>query len=243
MISSQQGGRARSSLLGRWLAPLGRRWLGTLIRIETPTPLVALTFDDGPHPRYTPQILDVLAHYHARATFFVLGRHAAEQRDLVAQIAAAGHVIGNHTFHHVRMPQTPRYQRWRELWSAQRAIAPYGTRLFRPPYGGQSYGSRLDALLLGYEVVGWTFHIEDWVTQSPVQLVERLNRQLRPGSIILLHDRLAQPRDPAAADRTPLIEALATFLAQWGKTYRFVTVPELIRAGRPVRGPWFRPAL
>ncbi len=227
----------------RWLTPIGRRLLGTLVRVETTEPVAALTFDDGPHPVYTPQLLALCAQYQARVTFFMLGCHAVEHRDLVAQAAAAGHAIGNHTFSHVRMPQTPRMRRWRELWAAQRALAPHGARLFRPPYGGQSYGSRIDALLGGYEVVGWTFHIEDWVAQPAAQLAARLEQQIRPGSIVLLHDRLANPRDPRAIPRDELIAALALPFARLASTYRFVTVPELTRAGAPVRVPWFRPAL
>lgn len=227
----------------RWFAPIGRRLFGTLVRVETSEPLVALTFDDGPHPVFTPQILDLFEQYQLRATFFLLGQHAVDQRDLVARMVAAGHAIGNHTFSHIRMPQTRRWQRWRELWQTQQVLAPYRVRLFRPPYGGQSYGSRFDALLFGYEVVGWTFHIEDWIAQPASQLAARLVDQVRPGSIILLHDRLANPRDPQAADRTSLVSALAMALPELQRTYRFVTVPELIRAGTPVRVPWFRPAL
>lgn len=227
----------------RWLKPLGRRLVGTLVQVETSEPVVALTFDDGPHPVYTPRILDLLAEHDARATFFMIGRHAARHRDLVARVAAEGHAIGNHTFNHVPMPQTPRRRRLRELWAARRAIAPHGARLFRPPFGGQTYGSRLDLLLFGYEVVCWNGQVDDWVAQSPQALAERLNDQLHPGFIVLLHDQLENPRDPEAIDRTPLIEALAAVLARRRSDYRFVTVPELMRIGRPVRRPWFRPAL
>ena len=242
MQNIQRATTTLPGLVRRWLRPVGRRLLGTLVRVETNEPVVALTFDDGPHPVYTAQILDLLRQYRSRATFFLLGRHAVDQRALVAQIAAAGHAIGNHTFNHARMPEISRWQRWRELWMARRALSPYGVPLFRPPYGGQSYGSRLDVFLFGYEVTGWTSHIEDWVAQPATQLAERLRQQLHPGSIILLHDRLSNPRDPAAVDRSPLIEALATVLRLSHTTYGFVTVPELIRTGRPVRVPWFRPA-
>lgn len=105
-----------------------------------------------------------------------------------------------------------------------------------------SFARRLDALLFGYEVVGWTYHIEDWVAQPATQLAERLLAQMQPGCIVLLHDRLANPRDPAAADRALLIDALTIVLDRLSTTYRFVTVPELMRAGKPVRVPWFRPA-
>ncbi len=226
-----------------WLAPLGRRLFGTLVRVETTEPLVALTFDDGPHPVYTSQILELCNVAQAQATFFVIGKHAAAHRDIVTRIRAEGHAIGNHTFTHIRMPQTRRRRRWQELWQTQQVLLPYRVHLFRPPYGGQSYGSRFDALLFGYEVVGWTFHIEDWVHQPAEQLATRLVEQIRPGSIVLLHDRLVNPRDANAADRSNLVSALAMVLPALSSTYRFVTVPELLRTGKPVRVPWFRPAL
>jgi len=227
----------------RLLASIGRRLFGTLVRVETTEPLVALTFDDGPHPVYTSQILELCNVAQARATFFVIGKHAVAHRDIVRRIGAEGHAIGNHTFTHIRMPQTQRWRRWQELWQTQQVLLPYRVRLFRPPYGGQSYGSRFDTLLFGYEVVAWTFHIEDWVHQPAEQLATRLVEQIRPGSIVLLHDRLVNPRDANAADRSNLVSALAMVLPALSSTYRFVTVPELLRTGKPVRVPWFRPAL
>ncbi|GAB4429603.1 MAG: polysaccharide deacetylase family protein [Chloroflexi bacterium OHK40] len=225
------------------MASAKRRLLGTIVGVATDAPLAALTFDDGPDPEFTPQLLAVLERHHARGTFFMLGQQAADHPTLLDRVAAGGHTIGNHTFDHVRLPQTPRGERLRQLWRCRAALRPYGAPIFRPPYGGQSVGSRIDALLLGYAVVAWSAHVEDWLPQTPEALARRIEDQLRPGAILLLHDRLHHPRVPAAADRRPLIAALDLVLGRLGERFRFVTVTELLRSGRPLRTSWFRPAL
>lgn len=231
----------------RWLRlPLfnaRRRLLGTIVGVATVEPVAALTFDDGPDPEYTPRLLATLERHGARATFFMLGAQAAAHPELVSRVAAGGHCVANHTFDHVPMSELPRLERLRQLRRCQAALAPYGARLFRPPYGGQSLGSRLDALLLGYDVVAWSMHVEDWTAVERGAMAEQLERRLAPGAIILLHDRLQRPRHPAAADRGPMIAAVDHFLGRVGDRFRFVTVPELLRRGRPVRQHWLRQAL
>ncbi|NJN15540.1 MAG: polysaccharide deacetylase family protein [Oscillochloris sp.] len=226
----------------RAIAAAGRRFLGTITHVRTAEPVAALTFDDGPHPLFTPRLLDVLAQHQARATFFVIGTQAAAHPDLIRRIVAAGHVIANHTHQHIRLPETDRLTRLRDIGQCRRVLGPNGARLLRPPYGGQSVGSRIDALLLGYEVVTWNMHAEDWAGHDTDYMAERLVRQLRPGSIILLHDALLTPRVVAAADREPTIQAVDRFLQHTSPQYRFVTVPELMRLGTPVRTRWFKPA-
>jgi peptidoglycan/xylan/chitin deacetylase (PgdA/CDA1 family) len=220
-----------------------RRLLGTIVSVATDEPVAALTFDDGPDPEFTPRLLAVLERHGARATFFMLGAQAAAHPALLARVAAGGHCVANHTFDHVRMPQTPRLERLRQLRRCRAALAPHGVRLFRPPYGGQNLGSRLDAMILGYDVVTWSAHVEDWTPVESGAMAEQLERRLAPGAIILLHDRLQNPRHPAAADRGPMIAAVDCFLGRVGDRFRFVTVPELLRRGRPVRQRWFREAL
>lgn len=242
MSADQLTGGPSPSRLQVALSLAKRRALGTVVSVATDQPLVALTFDDGPHPEYTPRLLEALARHGARATFFMVGRQAAAHPAVVAQVAAAGHAIGNHTYDHLPMPQTPRRERMRQLVACRRAIGPACARLFRPPFGGQSLGSRLDALLLGYTVVAWSMHGEDWAGLSGDSILERIERQLRPGSIVLLHDMIHEPRVPAAEQRAPTIEAVERLLARTAGRYTYLTVPELLRRGRPVRVPWLKPA-
>lgn len=228
----------------RWMPrALWRRGFGSVAAVATDERVAALTFDDGPHPEHTPRMLEVLARHRAMATFFMLGRNAAAHPEVVAQVAAAGHAIGNHTHDHVRMPETPRWERLRQLRACGRAVAPFGARLFRPPFGGQSWGSRFDVLLSGRQVIVWNVQVDDWNCDDRAVLAGRLAGGLRPGAIILLHDDIADPRSDSTIDRGPLIGALDDFLGRYGGEYEFLTVPELLRRGRPVRWYWFRPAM
>jgi len=214
-------------------------WLGTVTRVATNKPYVALTFDDGPNPVWTPRLLDILERHNARATFFMVGKVADRHRDLVAEVAARGHAIGNHSWDHSSFPELTGRQRRRQLRRCSAAQAPHGQRLFRPPYGHQNLASRLDALWLGYEVIAWTAVAEDWLDHGPDALLKRLDGMIRPGHILLLHDALFTSSKRAYLDRTPTLQAVDRLLGEYPDC-RFVTVPELLRSGRIVREPWYK---
>jgi peptidoglycan/xylan/chitin deacetylase (PgdA/CDA1 family) len=228
--------------------------LGTVVGAALPAGgerLAALTFDDGPDPQWTPRLLEILERHGARGTFFLIGKAAARHPELVARLVAGGHALGNHTWDHPSLPLLRRRGRRAQIRWCGEALAPYlaaqpGPRLFRPPYGHQSLASQLDALTLGYTVVTWTIVAEDWRDDPAEALVERVRRRLRPGSIVLFHDTLATTDDPRYRDRSPTLQAVETLLAEpagaAGSGYRWVTVPELLSAGRPLRWPWYRRA-
>ncbi|HXT52085.1 MAG TPA: hypothetical protein VN811_13655, partial [Thermoanaerobaculia bacterium] len=111
---------------------------------------------------------------------------------------------------------------------------PHGEPLFRPPFGEQNLASLLDSHRAGFEVVGWDVAAEDWRDYPADHLVARTMRRLRRGSIVVFHDSLYVTENPGYRDRQPMREALATLLARLSPTHRFVTVPELVRLGRPV---------
>lgn len=131
-----------------------KKVLGSLTSVVTKDPLVALTFDDGPHPEYTPRVMEILARHQARATFFMVGKAAQQYPDLVRKIGEAGHAMGGHSWDHISFRQLTGRERRRQMRACQQILAPHGQLLFRPPYGDQSVASRLDAFWLGYEVVG-----------------------------------------------------------------------------------------
>jgi peptidoglycan-N-acetylglucosamine deacetylase len=214
--------------------------LGTVRRVETDEPLVALTFDDGPHPVHTPRLLDVLAHHDARATFFMLGEHARAAPDVVRRAAEDGHAIGNHTLDHPSFPLVGSRERRRQLRECAAILAPYATRLFRPPYGHESLASHLDALRSGYEVVAWDAHASDWEARDARSMLAQLREQVRPGSIVLLHDAIWPSLRHEVQDRSEVITAVAMLLEALSPRYRFVTVPVLLEHGRVVRG-WYKP--
>lgn len=214
--------------------------LGTITAAAGCGPVAALTFDDGPDPEYTPQLLEVLAAHGARATFFVVGEQAHLHPELLARIAGAGHTIANHTWDHPGLPLISLGEQRRQIRACAAVIAPYGVRLFRPPYGAQKRLTYWNIRSLGYEVVTWSLMIGDWEYRSADELAGALIRGTRPGAIILLHDRLIGPEDARALDRGPLISAVDRTLAHYAGRLSFVTVPELVRAGRPVRSKWVK---
>ncbi|MFW6192806.1 MAG: polysaccharide deacetylase family protein [Gemmatimonadota bacterium] len=217
------------------------RWnpLGTVVRVDTADPVVALTFDDGPDPVYTPRLLDVLDRHGARATFFMIGAAARRHPDLVADVASRGHCVANHTYRHPSLPAFPGRRRRDEIRRCAKALAPHGTRLFRPPKGHQSVGSRLDAFWCRHLPVAWSAAADDWRRHEPPWLASRVTEQLGPGEIVLLHDGLWDPESRGAADRGPVVEAVDLVLERCSARFDFVTLPEQFDRGEPVRWSWF----
>jgi peptidoglycan/xylan/chitin deacetylase (PgdA/CDA1 family) len=209
--------------------------LGTIVRVATREPAIALTFDDGPHPEETPRVLEILERHGARGTFFMIGKNARRHPEVVARALEAGHAVANHSWDHPSFRRIQgRYRRAQIRWCGE-ALGPQGARLFRPPYGEQSLGSRLDALACGYQVVCWDVVAEDWEDRPADHLVQRVMRRLRRGSIVVFHDALHTTTEERFRDRGPTRQALETLLGRLAGSFRFVTVPELLRLGRPVR--------
>ncbi|MGQ9557400.1 MAG: polysaccharide deacetylase family protein [Desulfurispora sp.] len=202
-----------------------------VIRVDTAEPLLALTFDDGPSNTFTPQVLEILARYRARATFFVVGRQVERSPALVARIHAAGHEIGNHTFSHPYGFKSAAHLE-RELTAAASAIYRVTGRqpvLFRPPGGHISPAQLQAARQLGYTVVGWTpaDDARDWAGTPPGRIAERITHHVQKGDILIFHD--------CGGDRTNSVQALELVLQELQKRgFGFVTVSELLRAGSPV---------
>jgi peptidoglycan/xylan/chitin deacetylase (PgdA/CDA1 family) len=177
---------------------------------------VALTFDDGPHPKWTPRVLATLAKHEAKATFFLVARKAEEHPELVRAILDAGHAVGLHSYAHDRLFALRREGRVRA--DLERGIATLekltGSRptLFRPPIGHTNPVIARVVDKLDLTVVGWTAAGRDGVASANVEdVVSRVRRDLRDGVIVLLHDSPEKGnREPAAVKALPLIlDALA----------------------------------
>lgn len=183
---------------------------------------VALTFDDGPNPNATPLILDALAERKAKATFFILGRHAERWPDLVARVAREGHSIGNHGYFHRKLHfKTPGYVR-RDLELGTRAIeraANIRPRLFRAPHGFRSPWVTPIATSLGQRTVGWSLGVWDSDRPGVEAIAARTVQGAKPGSILLLHD--GDGYDPNG-DRTQTARAVPLILDRLiAQGYRF----------------------
>jgi peptidoglycan/xylan/chitin deacetylase (PgdA/CDA1 family) len=172
---------------------------------------VALTFDDGPHPRWTPRILEILASRGVRATFFVVGRKVEQYPDVVRAIVDAGHGVGLHSYAHDRLFSLRGERRVRE--DLERGIAAfervvgYRPMLFRPPIGHTNPAIAHVTEELGLVVVGWTLGARDGVARArPEDVAGRVRRDLRDGTIVLLHDAPERgDREPAAVRALPVI--------------------------------------
>jgi len=153
--------------------------------------ILYLTFDDGPHPEFTPALLEILARYGAGATFFLVGERAARYPILAAEIGRQGHSLGNHAWEHRRLCREPSLALARQILRAHRQLAPLPgfMPLLRPPYG--YFGPALLRLAprLNYKLVLWSLSLEDYSTRwQHRDLAAALLQRVRPGDIVLLHD-------------------------------------------------------
>ncbi|MDA8336418.1 MAG: polysaccharide deacetylase family protein [Peptococcaceae bacterium] len=176
---------------------------------------VALTFDDGPDPVYTPQVLDVLQTYGARACFFVLGEKASRYPDLVDRLLAEGHEVANHGYTHRPYWFLGPGGTLREVEQGSRVIEQVTgrrPRLFRPPWGIFNACTLWPRYLLGQRVVLWSFMSQDWwQKQSPEDIARLVLRRIRDGSILIFHDSAGPLADPGSPAK--MLAALPLILA------------------------------
>jgi cellulose synthase/poly-beta-1,6-N-acetylglucosamine synthase-like glycosyltransferase/peptidoglycan/xylan/chitin deacetylase (PgdA/CDA1 family) len=213
---------------------------------------IALTFDDGPDPEWTPQILDILKAKHVHATFFVIGGNAEANPDLIQRILAEGNELGNHTYTHPNLSDTPSQAVPIELNATQRLIQALTGRslvLFRPPYLGDAPpGDTSDivpveiAQNLGYVTAGEHIDPVDWALPGADVIVSRVVYALAhpapdaPGNMILLHD--------AGGDRSQTVAALPVLIDTLrGKGYELVPASRLINLTRDQAMPPLPPTL
>jgi peptidoglycan-N-acetylglucosamine deacetylase len=194
-------------------------------------PYVALTFDDGPTP-YTPELVRVLRHNGARATFFEIGQNAARHPDLVRAEASVG-ALGDHTWSHPYLPNLGARAIDRQVRQAKdmiESVSGSSIVLFRPPFGARDGAVDRVARRLGLLEILWSADSGDAsepTTPSSARIYHHLLDRVRAGSIVLLHEDVTVPRT---------VDAMRLFLpALRGRGLRAVTVPELLRLDPPVR--------
>ena len=162
--------------------------------------VVYLTFDDGPHPTYTLQVLDILARHDARATFFVLGSLAEHYPDLVARIVSEGHTVANHSWNHGNLAGLPHSSFDDTIGHTQAVLGDHATPCLRPPYGSIDAFTREWAAALGLNLVLWTVDTNDWRRPGAQAIADRIVQGATDEAIILMHD--------AGGNRTQTVQGL-----------------------------------
>src|SRR2546423_824113 len=204
---------------------------GTVTTRVLPAKTIALTFDDGPDPRWTPKVLDVLARYRARATFFEIGSQVNQHPELSRRVLAAGHEIGAHTFTHPDLAATPAWRRSLELTLASNAIAAATGRvpaLMRPPYSagpdavsGAAYTAMRQAGRSGYLVVLTDLDTEDWRRPGVPSMVAAATPKAGAGAVVMMHD--------GGGGRSQTVAALDVLIPRLqAQGYRFTTISQAL---------------
>ncbi len=206
-----------------------------IVRLSTDQRIVALTYDDGPSPPYTDQLLDILAKHNVKATFFLIGKRIERHPETVDRMIAEGHQIGNHTYNHPVLGFLPPFYVQRQIERTDDLIRQHGIVediVFRAPmltrFLPVAYVlAKLDRTHISGDVWSW-----DWTTQNPDKITETVLKKTlsstESGSIIVLHDGKAENKN---ANRSGTIEAtdrIITALKQDG--YQFVRLSDVRRA-------------
>ncbi|MGW5238892.1 polysaccharide deacetylase family protein [Monashia sp. NPDC004114] len=204
------GHETDSSLVRHEIDPEG------VVRIITQRPWVGLTFDDGPDPAFTPEVLDVLAAYGARATFFAVGRNLEAHPDIARRIVSDGHRLSNHTQDHLWLDRLGDAALTHQLEAGHDAVArydPVGARLVRPPRGWTSATVAQRTRELGQRSVFWSACLESALHDGARSGGRSVGESLQPGDVVLAHDggRISGP-NAQDLDRTPSVEALPALL-------------------------------
>ena len=198
--------------------------------VTVPVRAVALTFDDGPSPDYTPAIVALLQQYDARGTFFVIGQELVRDPEVARETAAAGMELANHGMNHLTLVGVDPTTIAAEAAPVERELtAITGARptLYRLP-GGRGDARSLRTLSdLGYTVVNWSIDTHDFLPRSAAQIAAQVETQVQPGSIVIFHD--------GGGDQQHTVDALRLLLpALKAQGYQLLTVSQLLQLGQPV---------
>lgn len=194
--------------------------------------VVALTFDDGPYPPYTDELLEVLRERNVQATFFMIGEQAQKYPGLVAQIAGAGHEVALHAWRHRDFLKLTAAEQQQDLTTGKAVLEKLSgqqIRLMRPPHGFRDWSVMSSLQTEGLTAVNWSVIPRDWTEPGAEVIVSRTMEQIAPGAVILLHDG-ASPRYQASREQT--VQAVRLLIDRLrGAGYNFVTVEELLHKG------------
>ncbi|MER2000667.1 MAG: polysaccharide deacetylase family protein [Lysinibacillus sp.] len=210
-------------------ADKGRKYYedaGSIVwEIKTKEKVVALTFDDGPHPEYTVQILDLLEQHDAKGTFFIVGEHAENHSQIVYRMYEEGHEIANHTYTHPFTKSVPKImQEIKQTDYTLFSITGYSPKLFRPVEGNYTDPLVEAVSKEGYKIVMWSWHqdTEDWKDPGVNTIVNKVINGIEEGNIVLFHD--------GGGNREQTVKAIEIILPKLKEQgYKFITVSEMLQ--------------
>jgi chitin deacetylase len=185
--------------------------------------VIALTFDDGPWPTYTGEVLDILKANNIKGTFFVVGQNLKSFPDLGKRVVAEGHIIANHTWHHWYHHMNPQVAAYEIDRTSDQIYQITGVRttLFRPPGGIMNNGVAAYAKNKKYSLIMWSSDSNDYSRPGIPRLINNVMKEAKPGGIVLMHD--------GGGNRSNTVKALPQIIQNFRKQgYRFLTVPELL---------------
>ena len=185
---------------------------------------VALTFDDGPHPIYTPRILDILEKYGVKATFFVIGQNVENYPEAFEALSKSENEIGNHTYDHKNVGRMSEERVREEITKTEQAIKEHSGRhsfLLRPPEGSLGDPLRRVSVEAGYDIILWSIDTLDWAHTPSQKIARDVLSSVGDGDIILMHDYVSHGSTTCDA-----LEIMIPKMLEMG--YEFVTVTELI---------------
>lgn len=190
--------------------------------IQTSQRVIALTFDDGPHPEYTPRLLDILAMRGMKASFFTVGTRVAQAPELIARMARDGHEIGNHSWSHPHMAQMSDAAILDEFDRAAAAVMGVTgspPAVMRPPYGELDLRqSRMLREARHLPTILWSVDPQDWRRPGGWVVADHIIANARPGAVVLMHDMVEE----TVLSLPYILDTLA------GQGYRFVTISDLL---------------
>ncbi|QYX33292.1 polysaccharide deacetylase family protein [Sphaerospermopsis torques-reginae] len=234
-VTQQRIEKFKAAMLTTWqkeaqakgiITDVPSRFQGVTIKAATLPPdqkVIALTFDDGPWPKSTAQVLDILKKNNIQGTFFVVGQNVKNYPDLTRRIVAEGHSIANHTWHHWYHHMNPQTAAYEVANTTDIIFKTTGVKsgLFRPPGGIMTNGVVSYARNNKYAIIMWSSDSIDYSRPAVPRLINNIFKTAKPGGIVLMHD--------GGGDRTHTVQALPEIISRFRKQgYKFVTVPELL---------------
>jgi peptidoglycan-N-acetylglucosamine deacetylase len=196
-------------------------------QVETKEPVVALTYDDGPNPEYTNKLINLLDELEVKATFFTIGKEIKAHPQVIKQLVKSGHEVGNHSYSHQKMTwKTPKFIA-EEINKTDELLRELGVEneiLFRAPFGFKRLTLPYILKQKKRKNILWSLDPKDYQESNPEIIAQRIIQNIKPGTIILLHD--------GGGDRTATINATEIVINKLqARGYRFLTVSELLKTG------------